>query len=319
MPGQPNIEARLKDLLDETRLVMLGTQLLLGLQYRAAFADAFEWLPPPLTALNAVALILILAAAVLLLAVPALHQIAEKGHATGFVIDRGSLYLRAALLPLACTLGLDIAIGLGRTIGVPGAVASGMTFVLLALGAWYAIPALAAEGSREDTMEDKEQSLETRIIQALTELRVILPGAQALFGFQFSIVLTRGFDTLPPLTKGVHLASLMAVAGAITLLIAPAAYHRIAAKGKAEQRVLTYSTMMILSALGLLAFGMAGAAYVTVQKIFEWPILAGGIAAAVLVAFAFMLYALPLYRRAQRDRSARLSVGVGTGAIAGRR
>jgi Na+-transporting NADH:ubiquinone oxidoreductase subunit NqrB len=62
---------------------------------------------------------------------------------------------------------------------------------------------------------------------------------------------------------------------------------------------------------------MAGAAYVTVQKIFEWPILAGGIAAAVLVAFAFMLYALPLYRRAQR--SARLSVGLGTGAIAGRR
>jgi len=54
MLGQPNIGARLKDLLDETRLAILGIQLLLGLQYSAAFANTFEWLPPPLTALNVV-------------------------------------------------------------------------------------------------------------------------------------------------------------------------------------------------------------------------------------------------------------------------
>ena len=145
---------------------------------------------------------------------------------------------QAALLPLACTLGLDIAIGLGGAIGVPAAIASGMTFVLVALATWYGIPWLAAEARAETTMEDKEQSIETRIIQALTELRVILPGAQALFGFQFSVVLTQAFAALPPSSKAVHFASLLAVAAAIILLIAPAAYHRIAAKGKAEERVL---------------------------------------------------------------------------------
>ena len=41
----PPIEARVKDLLDETRLVMLGAQLLLGLQYRAAFSSGFRRLP----------------------------------------------------------------------------------------------------------------------------------------------------------------------------------------------------------------------------------------------------------------------------------
>ena len=64
-----------------------------------------------------------------------------------------------------------------------------LTFVLVALATWYGIPWLAAEARAERTMEDKEQSIETQIIQALTELRVILPGAQALFGFQFSVVL----------------------------------------------------------------------------------------------------------------------------------
>jgi hypothetical protein len=40
-------------------------------------------------------------------------------------------------------------------------------------------------------MQDREQSLEVRIEQALTELRVVLPGAQALFGFQFAAVSQR--------------------------------------------------------------------------------------------------------------------------------
>jgi hypothetical protein len=43
----PVIEARLKDLLDETRLAMLGTQLLMGLQYNAAFLlSALRKSPP---------------------------------------------------------------------------------------------------------------------------------------------------------------------------------------------------------------------------------------------------------------------------------
>jgi hypothetical protein len=41
----PPVAARLKDLLDETRLAMLGTQILLGLQHRAAFSERFMRLP----------------------------------------------------------------------------------------------------------------------------------------------------------------------------------------------------------------------------------------------------------------------------------
>src|SRR4051794_34268476 len=104
--AKPKIEDRLKDLLDETRLVMLGTQLLLGLQYRVAFTEAFDQLPSPFGALAVVALLLILAATGLLLSVPPLHHLTEQGHATGYIIARASCYLRLALLPLACALGL---------------------------------------------------------------------------------------------------------------------------------------------------------------------------------------------------------------------
>jgi hypothetical protein len=46
----------------------------------------------------------------------------------------------------------------------------------------------------------------------LTEARVVLPGAQALFGFQLAIVLTRAFEQLPKASIIVHAASLFLVA-----------------------------------------------------------------------------------------------------------
>jgi Family of unknown function (DUF6328) len=298
----PKIEDRLKDLLDETRLAMLGTQLLLGLQYQAAFSNAFDDLPAPFAALDSVALLLILAAAALLLAIPSLHHITESGHATGYIIAHASFYLKAALLPLAGTLGIDIGIGLVGTAGAAVAFAGGLTFTLAAIGTWYVLPLSAAEQCPEDTMEDKQQSLEARVVQALTELRVVLPGAQALFGFLFIAVLTQAFDRLPAASKGAHLASLGAVAIAVILLIAPAAYHRIAAKGRAEERVLKYTTRMMMCALGLLALGLVGGAYVTVRKITEMPQLALSIAVVALIGFAAMLYLIPLYTRVQRHR-----------------
>src|SRR6185312_844907 len=71
--AMPSIEARLKDLLDETRLAMLGTQLLMGLQYRAAFSPGFDRLPAAFRWLDGVALLLILIAAAILLGTPAFH------------------------------------------------------------------------------------------------------------------------------------------------------------------------------------------------------------------------------------------------------
>ena len=113
----PPIEARVKDLLDETRLAMLGTQLLLGLQYRAAFSPGFKRLSEPMQMFDCVALLSILVTAGLLLATLAFHQIAEAGHAIVRFVNRASATLQAALVPLALALGIDVAIDLESTAG----------------------------------------------------------------------------------------------------------------------------------------------------------------------------------------------------------
>ena len=80
--------------------------------------------------------------------------------------------------------------------------------------------------------EVERPRLEEKIDQMLTEARVVLPGAQALLGFQLAIVLTDGFEKLPAGLKLIHGAALIFVALAIILLMTPAPYHRIVYAGQ---------------------------------------------------------------------------------------
>ncbi|MGA9012476.1 MAG: DUF6328 family protein [Acetobacteraceae bacterium] len=298
----PPIEARVKDLLDETRLVMLGAQLLLGLQYRAAFSVGFRHLPRSFQALDCAALLLTLATVGLLLATPSFHQIAEKGHATSRFISHATRALQAALPLLALVLGIDVAIGLVAVAGVWRAGLAGGGFVLVGIVVWHVVPTCAARcrERKDGPMEDKEQTLEARIVQGLTELRVVLPGAQALFGFQVIAVLTDRFGELSTASQAIHAASMGSVAIAIVLLIAPASYHRIAAGGNAEESVLRYTVMMMLPAEGLVALGLVGEAYVTVSMVSGNVTLAIVLSSLAAIGFAVLLYGVPLTARWRR-------------------
>ena len=75
-------------------------------------------------------------------------------------------------------------------------------------------------------MPDQKQ-LDEEIHHALTEIRMVLPGAQALLGFQFITLVLQEFEKLPDSMKITHLVSLSLMALAVILLMTPAADHRI--------------------------------------------------------------------------------------------
>lgn len=104
-------------------------------------------------------------------------------------------------------------------------------------------------------MEKTATSLHTKIEQMLTEARVILPGVQALLGFQFVVMLTKAFDQLPPAARIAHLVALLSLVLAIILLIAPAAIHRITFDGNDDPRL--HSTGSVLIAMALLPLALA--------------------------------------------------------------
>ena len=68
---------------------------------------------------------------------------------------------------------------------------------------------------------EKPTPLTTQVEQLLTEARVIIPGAQALLGFQFAVTLTRAFEQLSSGAKLAHIIALLCVALAVVLLWRP--------------------------------------------------------------------------------------------------
>src|SRR5712691_9693017 len=101
----------------------------------------------------------------------------------------------------------------------------------------------------KDQAESGQTKLEDKIEQVLTEARVVLPGAQALLGFQFATMLAQSFESLPSSSKYVHLASLALMALSVIFLMSPAAFHRVVERGEDTERLHRFSSWMLLAAM----------------------------------------------------------------------
>jgi hypothetical protein len=307
------LHERVKTALDETRTLILGAQILLGFQFRGVFEDRWEALPPHARAMDGWALALILLAVGLLVAPSALHRIAERGESTGRCVATIGRLAGAALLPFAAALGLDLAIAAERVLGNAwaGGVA-GAGLALAALVVWYGAGEAmkrrtgAVERRRAESEFDAREGtpLHARIEHMLTEARVVLPGAQALLGFQLAIVLTSAFDKLPEASRLLHGAALLCVALAVILLIAPAALHRIVWSGEDSEDLLRTGGRLTVAALAPLALAMAGDAYVVFERITGSPGFAAAAALAAAGALAVLWFAWPAAMRRHRHRHA---------------
>ncbi|HEX3535987.1 MAG TPA: DUF6328 family protein [Stellaceae bacterium] len=290
--------------LDETRMLILGAQILLGFQFRSAFQDGFETLPAPARYLDALALGFMVFAVGLLIAPGPYHRIVEAGKDSGPFHRVICWYADLALLPFALGLGLDLAVTVEQIFGHAAAVAAGGGAALLALLSWYALPQLRKQSAgakeRAKTMRERNKRQQTpltqKIEQMLTEARVILPGAQAMLGFQLAIVLTKAFEQLPSELRLAHAVSLGLISLAVILLMTPAAYHRIVFEGEDAPEMHRVGSILVTAATVPLALGLAGDVYVVIAKIGGD---AAGIAAALaaLVLLFVLWYAVPLAAR----------------------
>jgi hypothetical protein len=300
-----DLPARTKMALDEVRTIILGAQVLFGFEFTAAFREAFDRLPASFRYLDAVALILMATAMAILIAPSIYHRVICSGEDNGWIYKTISVMAPVALLPFAISLGLDIYITIGWIAGVPVGAIAGVGFAGLALFWWYGFQAIRRPevGGKERAMAAKERDVSVRtplhakIEQMLTEARVIIPGAQALLGFQLAVVLTESFEKLPMLSKAVHAASLGCMSLAIVLLMAPAAYHRIVYAGDDSPEFHRTGSVMITVATVPLAIGVAADVYVVMAKVFESSTAGGAIALAVLVGYVALWHVYPAIRR----------------------
>ncbi|MDZ5453820.1 DUF6328 family protein [Labrys sp. ZIDIC5] len=289
---------KVKAALDESRTLMLGAQILLGFQLQAPFQNAFEHLTPGEKTIEVVVLCIMVLVLGLLVCPSAHHRVVHRGHAAPSVEGIVKWAMAATLLPFAVALGLDLYIAGNRVAGFTTGVATAVAGTILALGFWYGLPLLHDRQQRVQAMPiAKEPPIATKVEHVLTEARVVLPGAQALLGFQLAIILTDGFEHLPPSAKLVHGLALGLVALSTVLLMAPAAYHRLGYQGQDTEGFHAVASRLVLAATVLLALGLCADIHVVVQKI----TLSGGLANLLAGLSAMLLlglwYVLPLWHR----------------------
>jgi hypothetical protein len=295
------LSKKIKTALDETRMLILGAQILLGFELRAAFSEGFDKLPVHARHLEALALMLMVISVALMITPGTYHRIVEGGRDSGAFHKVTSVIADLSLLPFALALGIDVFVSIEHVFGSTAALAVGIGATLIALALWYGMPRAVAQrtGQKERAMTERQRDerpptpLHVKIEQMLTEARVVLPGAQALFGFQLAIVLTQSFETLPELSRAIHAVSLGLVALAVMLLMAPAAYHRIVYAGEDTQDMHRVGSALMTAATAPLALGLAGDIYVVIGKIIG-P--ATGLAAGVfgLLVLLGLWYGYPL-------------------------
>jgi membrane protein YdbS with pleckstrin-like domain len=149
--------------------------------------------------------------------------------------------------------------------------------------------------------EEQELELDDAVKLALEEARMVIPGIQALFGFQLVAVFNQRFEeALDEPGQLLHLAALALVALSCALAMTPAAYHRQAGRGKVSAELLELSSLFIGSAmiplLLAIAIDIGLLAYVVTQSV----AMGGGLGVSCAVVFAALWIVFPQVAKRRR-------------------
>ena len=116
------LSKKVKVALDETRMLILGAQILLGFQFRGVFGDGYDLLPADSRYLSGadsrylsgVAMGLMICVVGLLITPGPYHRMVEAGTDSGRFHRLVTIVAELALLPFALALGLDLFITVER-------------------------------------------------------------------------------------------------------------------------------------------------------------------------------------------------------------
>lgn len=114
--------------------------------------------------------------------------------------------------------------------------------------------------AKKSTVHGKELVEEVPLSEAaeylLQECRMILPGIQAIFGFQLVAVFNAEFDRkFSSVEQGFHALALMLMAVAMVLVMTPAAYHRQTRVCEISETFVRLATRLLL--ISMLPFSAA--------------------------------------------------------------
>ncbi len=150
------------------------------------------------------------------------------------------------------------------------------------------------------TAEETELPLAKAAEYLLEECRMILPGIQALFGFQLISVFNQSFaQKLSAGEQRLHLVAIVLIVIAIALVMTPAAYHRESGGKTVTETFLTVSTRLVVVSMIPLALGICIDFYL-VARIITSGVVIPLLAIPLFLVFIMLWFVLPRWRSLQR-------------------
>ena len=143
--------------------------------------------------------------------------------------------------------------------------------------------------------ESDRDRLSRNLAELLQELRVAQGGVQILFGFLLTVAFTGRYESAGALVHGLHLLAVLLSAGAIALLTATAAWHRMLFRQQQRVEIIRSANWMTLAGLTCLAGAMIATLGLIADVVLGdgWALLVG---VAAGLGFALLWFVMP-YRR----------------------
>jgi len=143
--------------------------------------------------------------------------------------------------------------------------------------------------------------LSEAVTHLLEECRMVLPGIQALFGFQLIAVFNSTFrEKLSSTEQYFHLAAIGLVAIAVALVMAPAAFHRQTSPQAATQDFITIASRLLLLSMLPLMLGISFDFYLIARLILNQPLLSLLLSIVLFTLFATLWFLVPRLKFLQK-------------------
>ena len=167
-----------------------------------------------------------------------------------------------------------------------------------------------ARGPRRTATRAEKERLDRNLLELLNELRVALPGVQVLFAFLLTVPFTQRFTTLTATQEKVYYATLLCTTASTVLLIAPSAHHRINFRQQDKAYIVFLANKLTIVGARVARDRDVGGGLPDHRRAVRLHGHGDRDGRSLLVAFAVLWYAIPIWRRLQPARTRLGDAGV---------
>jgi Family of unknown function (DUF6328) len=151
---------------------------------------------------------------------------------------------------------------------------------------------LTRDDGRDETAAER---LDRNTQELLNELRVAGTGIQVMFGFLLIVPFNTGWRHVSSFCRADYFVTLLCVATAAVLLLAPSIHHRILFRHGEKRYLVATANRFAIAAMGFLAAGFTGILILITDVVVGGvgPVLIGLLAA---IGIAVLWFGIPLAR-----------------------